>query len=183
MWLNNHLVVLTLVNLDDFLNGMWQLNASSVNFNAQLLPEINFNISHFEGDSFRPAGMFCLTRIICHSNWKRVIYAVGSQLIFARTLKAKKLSVECLVVWITKHRTHAGTFDAFGTALAFGNDAIFVGSTFYNWTLGLSTTDFTRATFAWLTWAEIPCFEVLWASMTLLMIEMKRVERCRRTTA
>lgn len=161
MRLDNHFVVAALVNLDDFLDDMRQLDARSIHFYAQLLAEVDFDVGHFKCDRLRPARVLRLTCIVRHANRECVVDTVGCQLILARTLEAEKLSVEGLVVRIAEHGAHGRTFDALRAALAVGHDEILVRSTLDLWTLGLSAANFSGATLARLTWAEVPRLVVL----------------------
>jgi hypothetical protein len=148
MRFDNDFVVAALVNLDDIVDDVRKFHARSVHFDAQLLTEVDLDVCHLERDCLRPTRVLSLARIVCHTNGERVIDTICRELILARTLKAEKFAVECLVVWIAEHGTHGGTFDALRAALAFGHDEILVRSTFDDWTLRLSAPNFTSATLA-----------------------------------
>lgn len=68
MRLDDNLVVLVPVDLDHIFDDVRELNARSINLHAQLLSEIDLDVCHFEGDRLRPAGMFCLSSIVRHTN-------------------------------------------------------------------------------------------------------------------
>lgn len=161
MGLHNDFVIAIFVDLYNFVDGVRQLYSRAIHFHAQLLPEIDFDVSHFESDGLGPAGMFRLTRIVRHTNGEGVIDAVSRKLIFAGALKAKKFPVKCFVVWISEHGAHRRTLDAFGTALAFRHDEVFIRPTLYLGTLRLCAANFTSSTLARLARPEIPSFIVL----------------------
>lgn len=68
MRLNNHLVMLVLVYLDKLVNGMRKLDPRPVDFHAQLLSEVYFDVGHLKCDSLGPTGMLCLSCVVGHSN-------------------------------------------------------------------------------------------------------------------
>lgn len=107
MRLDYHFVIATFMNFNYFIDNMRQLDSRSIDFHTQLLAEVDFDICHLECDSFRPTGMFRLACIIRHTNWECVIDAISRKLIFAGTLEAKELSVECFVMRIAEDSADA----------------------------------------------------------------------------
>lgn len=105
--------------------------------------------------------MFCTTSVICHANWKRVIETIGCQLIFARTLMTKELAIECLVVWIAKDCANARTFNALGTALAFGCDDFLIWATLELLTLHPYAANLAVTALTWAASLTIPDLVIL----------------------
>lgn len=106
MRLDDHLVMLVVVDLDELVDGMRKLDPRPVDFHAQLLSEVDLDVGHLECHRLGPTGMLRLSRVVRHPDRECVIDAVGRQLVFAGALKAEKLSVECLVMGITEHRAN-----------------------------------------------------------------------------
>lgn len=148
MRLDNHLVVVGLVNFNYFVHNMRQLHPRSVHLHTQLLTEINLDIGHLEGDGFGPTRVLRLSRIVRYADGKCVILAIRRELILASALKAKKFAIERLVMRIAEHRAHAGTLDALRTTLVVHLNEILVRSTLYLWTLGLGAANFAGTALA-----------------------------------
>lgn len=94
---------MTLVNFDHFINDVRKRNSRSINFYPQLLTEVDFDVGHFKCHGFGPAGMFCLTSIVCHTNGECMIDAISRELIFASALETEELSIKGFVMRVTEY--------------------------------------------------------------------------------